>query len=158
MFKKIIFLLFLIFTLSSANASCEFPPRLLKDLLVEDILAFSAERDSGAKSLLEKEGYESYEEFSYMSDSYSEAIISLIEQRKRFGSSYYDLIKGESNIDSVALKNVLKKALMNVLPECEKKQAQELLPREMMRALKGKNFMVESELMQISVRLKYKYQ
>ncbi|MFI8620985.1 hypothetical protein ACIGBN_08505 [Marinomonas sp. NPDC078689] len=148
------FSLVLSFTLASANASCKLPPRLLKDLIVEDILAFVAGKSSGAKSFLEKEGYESYDDFSYMNDSYSEAIVSLIEQSKIFGASYYNLIKGESNIN----KKAVKKAAMKILTECDKTEVKDFLPREMMKALKGKNFLIESELMEISVRLKYKYQ
>jgi hypothetical protein len=154
MFTKIIISLFLAFTLSGSYANCELPSRLLKDVLLDDILSFTAEKNSATKDFLEKEGFESYDEFSYMNESYSEAIVSLIKQREFFGASYYNLIKGESNIDL----EVVEKAMLKILGACEKQEAHELLSIELMKALKGKNLLIESELMKISISLKYKYQ
>jgi hypothetical protein len=130
-----------------AAADCNIPDKLTNDILIEDIATFvSGSRNYLTAKYLLKEGYESYIEFTYSSDSYSKAIESMIKERNRIGYAYEPLIKNQPSM----LMDIAKKALTNKIESCGAEPVRPHLIKALQSILEGKNLEIEYNLRPIN--------
>lgn len=131
----------------SALASCEVPNRLKIDTIVDDVTMFALGQESLITKLMNSQGYENYDEYTYSNESYSKAIIQIQNNYKNLGEKYSSVIIPRLKEKQIAMSNAFKKIMRN----CDHSEIKKSLSDGLLEALSGKNRSIEMELVRVNL-------
>lgn len=128
-------------------ADCSVPSRLKVDSVVNDVASYAMGMKSVSKFLLKEKGFQSYDEYSYSSDSYSDAVLQIKNNIRTIGSPYMKALKyrlGEKEV-------LIEKAFQRLLERCTKDEISSIMKRDIWSSLSGNNREVEMALLQLNL-------
>ncbi len=146
--KNVLVFLVLVCVTSYSHASCKIPNRLQTDTIVDDITMFALDNESLSAELLKSKGFDSYDEYSYSSDSYSKAIVQIRNNYKTLGEKYTVALTNRLEEKNRAITN----AFAKLMESCDKSHIEHLLTERVWAALAGKDKAIELELIELNLR------
>lgn len=146
--KNLVVFLVLLCVTSNAHASCKIPNRLRTDTIVDDIIMFALDNESLSVKLLKSKGFDSYDEYSYASDSYSKSLVQIRKNYKTLGEKYATALRHKLEEKNKAMVN----AFAKIMESCDKSHIEDLLTEGVWVALSGKDNAIELELIELNLR------
>lgn len=134
--------------LPAAQAACKIPDKLVQDMVVQDVMYYALGDDSLSTEVVGRMGYDSYDEYMYGEDSHSKGIANLIDGERSSGGKLSKAIYKNTEHKTSALE----KAKVKITAECSNKELAEKLFPVLLKALKGKDAMIELELMDMYMK------
>lgn len=131
-----------------SQAACKIPDKFVQDMVVNDVVHYALGDDSLSAGVVGRMGYDSYDEYMYSEDSHSKGIASLIDGERSSGGKLSKAIYKNTEHKTAALE----KASVKIMAECSNKELAEKLFPVLEKALKGKDVMIELELMDLYMK------
>ncbi|MCK9466101.1 MAG: hypothetical protein M0Q29_09455 [Thiopseudomonas sp.] len=134
--------------LPAAQAACAIPDKFVHDMVVNDVVHYALGDDSLSAEVVGRMGYDSYDEYMYSEDSHSKGIASLIDGERSSGGKLSKAIYKNMEHKTAAIK----KADVKLKAECSTKDLAEKLFPVLLKALNGKDVMIELDLMDLYMK------
>ncbi|WP_432687349.1 hypothetical protein [Aeromonas hydrophila] len=146
--KYVMVLSLIIIFSSSGFAQCAIPDKLKNDIVVNDMISSLIGMKSFSGAVFKEKGVKNYDEYIYVTNSYSRALEHINSNINAFGEQYAEIVEGLAfDEKKEALVNQLMSKFMN---ECGEKAVTDELYTSIVVALSGDNKDIEFELTNIN--------